>query len=140
MRRISALLAAVIACLAIGSVAVAAKKKSKRVNVQSSITFQIANTPANVFSPGAATYSGAITAGGPEGCTIGRAVTILRDGVPHTGTVSEPDGSYRVTVAAAAPPGTYTASVPERRVKEKRKGKKKTFVCAAATTSPVAIP
>jgi hypothetical protein len=141
--RISALIAALIACLAIGSVAVAAKKKGKRVNVQSTISLQIGNTPANGFTPGASTYFGTLTAGGPDACTASREVTVSRNGAPHTQANTSDGGQYGITVAAGAPSGTYTASVPELRIpgKKGKKGKRgKTTVCSAATSSPVAIP
>jgi hypothetical protein len=140
MRRASVLIAVLVACLTIASIAVAAKKKGKRVNVRSAVTLQIANSPNNGFSPGAVTYSGAVTASGPEECRSARPVTISGNGVPLTDATTDPDGTYRATVAAAAAPGSYTASVEERRITVKRKGKKKTFVCSEATSAAVAVP
>src|SRR3954453_21191745 len=162
MKRFLVALTALIACTAIGMATVSTtagaagdhtaqvakkKKKKKAKNVATSISLTVQNTPASTYSPGSATYSGLVSAGGPSGCRTGRTVTIANNGAPVATTTTDAHGNYSVTQGAAAAPGTYTASVPAKVVKKgkkgkkgkKKKGKKKKFICSAATSGPVPV-
>jgi len=161
MKKFFVALTVLIACTAIGMATVSTtagaagdhsaqvakkkKKKKKAKNVATSISLTVQNTPASTYSPGSATYSGLVSAGGPSGCRSGRTVTIANNGAPVATTTTDANGNYSVSQGAAAAPGTYTASVPATVVKKgkkgkgKKKGKKKKFICSAATSAPVAV-
>ena len=137
-KRILIAVTALIACMALGFGAVAVAKTKK---ITTTITLAVTKTPASQYapySPGSGTLSGQVSAKGPSGCREGRTVTISRGG-PIVGSVdTDSNGSYSLTVAAAPPAGTYTASVPKVVINKKKKHKK--FVCKGATSAPVAVP
>jgi hypothetical protein len=138
MKRVLVAVTALVACLAIGSASVAtAKPKTK--NVTTTITLSIAVTPYTPYSPGSGTFSGKVSAKGPSGCRKNRTVTISRGGPIVGQVVTDPNGTYSLTIPTAPPAGTYTASVEEKVVKKGKKQKKK-FICSAATSPPVVVP
>lgn len=118
-----------VACLAIGSATVATAKLKKNA-VKTTISLSV--TPA---SPGpGATFSGQVSAKGPSGCRAGRAVMVSRIGPVAT----QSDGSYSISYPYQPEPGTYTASVAKKVIKDTKKNKK--FICTKAVSAPVAVP
>jgi hypothetical protein len=119
-----------VACLAVGSAAVATAKLHKRT-VKTTIT--LSETPA-VPGPGA-TFSGQVsTTKGPKGCRGGRLVTVSRIGPVET----QPDGTYSISYPYQPLPGTYTASVTHKVIKDRKKNKR--FVCTKAVSAPIVVP
>jgi len=141
-KKVLVIVAALVACLAIGSATVAtAKPKTKKIT--STITLAISATPPSPYapySPGSAIYSGQVKAKGPSGCKKGRVVSIFNGTTQVDGSVvTGPGGFYSLTQPLAPAPGTYTAVVAKRVIKKGKKQKKK-FVCQAATSAPVVVP
>jgi hypothetical protein len=121
--------AALVACVAIGSATVAVARLHK-VGVKTTIT--LSETPA-VPGPGA-TFSGQVSAKGPSGCLAGRTVTVSRIGPVQT----QPDGSYSIAYPYQPEPGTYTANVTHKVIKDRKKNKR--FVCNKAVSAPIVVP
>lgn len=118
-----------IACLAIGSTTVATAKLKKtpvKTTISLSATF---TTP----GPGG-TFSGQVSAKGPTGCREGRAVTVSRIGPVAT----QSDGTYSIAYPYHPVPGSYTASVAKKVIKDKKKNKK--FICTKAVSPAIAVP
>ena len=139
-KKVLVIVAALVACLAIGSATVATAKKKKTKKITTTISLAVAVTPAgpyNPYPPGTGTFSGKVSAKGPSGCRKGRTVTISRGGpiVGQVGTNS--NGNYTLAIPTAPPAGTYTAFVPKKVIKKKN-GKK--TICKAATSPPVVVP
>ena len=127
--------AALVACLAIGSAEVATAKLKKK-KITTTISLAVTLTPASQYAPytqASTTFSGQLFAKGPSGCRKGRDVTVSSIGT----TTTDPNGRYSITIPYLAPPGTYTASVDKRVIKKKKKGKK--FICTKAVSPPVTV-
>ena len=144
-KKVLVIVAAVVACLAIGLVPAATAKKKKTKKFPATITLSISTTDPSPYAPyagGSGTFSGKVSSGGPQKCRAGRTVTISRGGIFAAQTATQTTGSYSVTVPFRPPAGTYTASVPKITVKQKDKktGKKKKKKCLAATSNPVVVP
>jgi hypothetical protein len=136
-KKVLVIVAAVVACLAIGLVpAATAKKKTKKF--PATITLSVSVTEPSPYTQGSGTFSGQVSSGGPKKCRAGRTVTISRGGTFAAQVATQSNGTYSVTVGAKPPGGTYTASVPKITVKNKKTGKKKK--CLAATSNPVVLP
>ena len=138
-KKVLVIVAALVACLAIGSATVATAKKKKTKKITTTISLAITVTPASPYapySPGAGTFSGRVKAKGPSGCRKGRTVTISRGGgiVAQVGTNS--NGDYTFVLPTEPPAGTYTAFVPKKVIKKKN-GKK--TICKAATSPPFVV-
>jgi hypothetical protein len=118
-----------VAYLAIGSATVATAKL-KKTPVTTTISLSVTNAPPG---PGA-TFSGQVSAKGPSGCREGRTVTVSRIGP----TATQSDGSYSILDPFHPEPGTYTAAVAKKVIKNKKKNKK--FICTKAVSPPVAFP
>ena len=118
-----------IACLAIGSAAVATAKLHKRA-VKTTIT--LSESPA-LPGPGA-TFSGQVFAKGPSGCRGARLVTVSRIGPVET----QSDGTYSIAYPYQPEPGTYTAAVARKVIKDRKKNKR--FVCTKAVSPPIVVP
>jgi hypothetical protein len=118
-----------VACLAIGSAAVATARLHKRT-VKTSINLSESPT---VPGPGA-TFSGQVFAKGPNGCRGGRLVTVSRIGPVET----QPDGTYSISYPYQPLPGTYTANVKNKVIKDRKKNKR--FVCTKAVSPPIVVP
>ena len=140
-KKVLVIVAAVVACLAIGLVPAATAKKKKTKKFPATITLSITTTDPSPYSPytgGSGTFSGKVSSGGPQKCRAGRTVTISRGGTFAAQVATQTNGTYSVTVGAKPPGGTYTASVPKITIKNKKTGKKKK--CLAATSNPVVLP
>ena len=140
MRRKTVLVAvtALIACFLVGPAT--ADAKLKKIKKRTTITLQVSITPPSAYAPntpGAGTFSGKVICGGPKGCRANRPVTIFRNGVPIATVTTAGNGSYQ-TVVSGVGSGTYTASVPKKKVVKTKKNKK--WICSAATSAPVVIP
>ena len=140
-KKLLVIVAALVACLAIGSATVATAKKKKTKKITTTISLAVTVTPAGPYAPypqGSGTFSGKVKAKGPSGCRKNRTVTISRAGSPIVGQVgTDPNGNYTLSIPAAPPAGTYTAFVPKKVIKKKN-GKK--TICKAATSPPVVVP
>jgi hypothetical protein len=137
-KKVLVIVAALVACLAIGSMTVAtAKTKKKTKKFPATITLAVTTTtnPYLPYNPGAGKFSGRVSSGGPKGCRSGRTVTVTGP-IGGTGTTDN-NGDYAIPTSAAPPAGTYTATVAKRVINNKKKKKK--FICKAASTS-VTIP
>jgi hypothetical protein len=121
-------LVGLVGCLAIASTTVATAKLKKNP-VKTTISLSVTDTP----GPGA-TFSGLVSARGPSGCREGRAVTISRIGPVAT----QSDGSYSISYPYQPVPGTYTASVAKKVIKNTKKNER--FVCTKAVSPQVAVP
>ena len=133
-KKVLVIVAAVVACLAIGLVPAATAKKKKTKKFPATITLSITTTNPSPYAPytgGSGTFSGKVSSGG-------RTVTISRGGTFAAQVATQTNGTYSVTVGAKPPGGTYTASVPKITIKNKKTGKKKK--CLAATSNPVVLP
>lgn len=118
-----------IACLAIGSATVATAKLHKRA-IKTTVT--LSESPV-IPGPGA-TFSGQVLAKGPSGCRGGRMVTVSRIGP----VLTQPDGSYSIAYPYQPEPGTYTAAVARKVIKDRKKNKR--FVCTKAVSPPIVVP
>lgn len=160
MKRFSVALTALVASVAIGMATVSttagaaggdhaaqvAKKKKKKKKFAATISLTVTVTPADTYSPGSGTFSGAVSSGGPAACRSGRAVTISRNGAPVASATTDAAGSYSASVNSAPAAGQYTASTPTRVIKKKGKKNKKTgkrkkkkIICLGATSGPVTV-
>ena len=160
MKRFSIALTALVASMAIGLATVSttagaaggdhaaqvAKKKKKKKKFAATISLTVTVTPADTYSPGSGTFSGAVGSGGPSACRAGRSITISRSGAPVASASTAGDGSYSTSVAAAPAAGQYTASTPTIVIKKKGKKnpktgkrKKKKTICLGASSSPVTV-
>ena len=120
---------ALVACLAIGSATMAVARLHKRA-VKTTIT--LSESPA-LPGPGA-TFSGQVFAKGPPGCKAARLVTVSRIGPVET----QSDGSYSIAYPYQPEPGTYTANVTRKVIKDTKKNKR--FVCTKAVSAPIVVP
>jgi hypothetical protein len=159
MKRFLVALTAMVASLAIGMATVSTTagaaggdhaaqvaKKKKKKKFAATISLTVTVVPADTYSPGSGTYSGAVSSGGPAACRSGRSVTISRNGAPVASATTDGSGSYSASVNSAPAAGQYTASTPTVVIKKKGKknpktGKrtKKKTVCLGATSSPVTV-
>ena len=144
-KKVLVIVAALVACLAIGLVPAATAKKKKTKKFPATITLSVTVTEPSPYSPyteGSGIFSGKVSSGGPQACRAGRTVTISRGGTFAAQVATQTNGDYSVTVPFRPPAGTYTASVPKITVKKKDKktGKKKKKKCLAATSNPVVVP
>jgi hypothetical protein len=131
-KKVLVIVAALVACLAIGSVTVA-EAKFKKKKFPATITLAVTTTtnPYLPYNPGAGRFSGHVASGGPKGCRSGRSVSVAG---PLSGTgTTDNNGDYSIPTAVAPPHGTYTATVAKRKIVKKKKHKK--FICKAATTT-----
>ncbi len=118
-----------VACLAIGSTTVATAKLKKNT-VKTTISLS-----ATVTSPGpGATFSGQVSAKGQSGCREGRTVTVSRIGPVAT----QSGGSYSISYPYQPVPGTYTASVAKKVIKDKKTNEE--FICTKAVSPQVVVP
>ena len=96
-KKVLVIVAALVACLAIGSATVATAKKKKTKKITTTISLAVAVTPASPYAPyppGTGIFSGKVKAKGPSGCRKNRTVTISRGG-PIVGQVgTDPNGNY----------------------------------------------
>ena len=138
-KKLLVIVAALVACLAIGSATVATAKKKKTKKITTTISLAVAVTPSSPYAPyppGSGVFSGKVSAKGPSGCRKNRTVTISRGG-PIVGQVgTNPSGNYTLSIPTAPPAGTYTAFVPKKVIKKKN-GKK--TICKAATSPPFVV-
>ena len=158
MKRFLVAITALIAALAIGLATVSTTagaaggdnaaqvaKKKKKKKVASFISLTIVFTPADTYSPGSGTFSGAVTAGNGK-CISNRTVQITRGGVVEAQTVTNAGGAYSVTTNHAPQSGPYTAFSPKKVVTKKKKNKKtgkvkkKKVICLGTTSPPVTVP
>jgi hypothetical protein len=160
MKRFLVAITALIAALAIGlatvsttagaaggdnAAQVAKKKKKKKKKVASFVSLTIVFTPADTYSPGSGTFTGAVTAGNGK-CISNRTVQITRGGNVEAQTVTNAGGAYSVTNNHAPQSGPYTAFSPKKVVVKKKKNKKtgkvkkKKIICLGATSPPVTVP
>jgi len=159
MKRFLVAITALIAALAIGLATVSTTagaaggnhaaqvaKKKKKKKVASFVGLTIVFTPADTYSPGSGTFTGAVTSAKAK-CISGRTVQITRGGVIEAQTVTNAGGAYSVTNNHAPQSGPYTAFTPKKVVKVKGKKNKKTgkrkkkkLICLGATSPPVTVP
>jgi hypothetical protein len=162
MKRFSVALIALVASVAIGMATVSTtagaargdhaaqvakkKKKKKKKKFAATISLTVTVTPADTYSPGSGTFTGAVSSGGPAACRSGRGVTISRNGAPVASATTDASGAYSASVNAAPAAGQYTASTPTVVIKKKGKKnkntgkrKKKKTICLAAASSPVTV-
>jgi hypothetical protein len=135
-KKVLVIVAALVACLAIGSVTVAsAKFKKKKFPATISLAVTTTQAPYAPYNQGAGNFSGHVGSGGPKGCRKGRSVSVAG---PTSGAgVTNFAGDYSIPTAVAPPSGTYTATVAKRKIIKKKKHKK--FICKAASTT-VTVP
>ena len=82
-KKVLVIVAALVACLAIGSATVATAKKKKTKKITTTISLAVAVTPSSPYAPyppGTGAFSGKVKAKGPSGCRKRRTVTISRGG------------------------------------------------------------
>ena len=125
---------ALIACLALGSAAVATAKTKK---IQTTISVTVTSTSAGPYTPASTRANGFVSARGPKGCHKGRTVVIFRNGVSVATVKTGASGEYSVTINGLSS-GNWQAGVTKRVIKKKKKHKK--FVCRPAATGVVVIP
>ena len=135
-KKVLVIVAALVACLAIGSVTVATAKVKKK-KFPATITLAVTTTTSSYapYNPGAGKFSGRVSSGGPKGCRSGRTVTVT--GPTGGSGTTDNNGDYSIPTTVAPPAGTYTATVAKRVILKKKKKKK--FICKAASTS-VTVP
>lgn len=128
MKKLTSVVIAIVACLAIGSIAVAVAKPgggTKQVATKVTLSFKDAgNDPY-----GQDKFDGKVQA--KKGCAAGRKVSV--DGAGKA--TSAADGSYSIP-ASSAVSGQYQAEVKKATIKD---GSKKT-VCAAAKSKTITAP
>jgi hypothetical protein len=134
MRRVSAAVMVLIACLAIGSVSVATAKKKGRVGAR--ISLAVSATPPSPYSQGGGTYSGHIKTS--KRCRKGRRVTIKHNGSPIGNSTSSRKGNYSFFSPVVPALGTYVAKAHKKVFNNKKKHKK--VVCGAAKSNTVTVP
>jgi hypothetical protein len=162
MKRFSIALTALIACVAIGMATVSTagaaggdhaaqvakkkKKKKKKKKFAATISLSVTVVPADTYSPGSGSFTGAVSSGGPAACRSGRGVTISRNGAPVASATTDASGAYSATINSAPAAGSYTASTPTVVIKKKGKKNKKTHkrkkkktICLGATSGPVTV-
>lgn len=131
-KKVLVIVAALVACLAIGSVTVAsAKFKKKKFPATISLAVTKTQNPYLPYNQGAGNFSGTVSSGGPKGCRSGRTVTV---GGPIGGSgTTNTTGNYLIPTSGAPPAGNYTATVAKRKIIKKKKHKK--IICKAASTT-----
>jgi hypothetical protein len=129
-KKVLVIVAALVACLAIGSATVATAKTKKK-KFPATITLTISPNPYSPYNSGPGSFSGRVSSGGPKGCRSGRSVTVTGP-ISGAGTTNN-NGNYSIPTNVAPPPGTYTATVAKRVINKKKKKKK--FICKAASTT-----
>jgi hypothetical protein len=120
MRKLSVMVLALVACLAVGAVTVsAAKTKVKtKVSVNFSGKFGGGNPTGNPYSPyNPITFNGEFSGKvkGKKGCKKNRKVTISR-GIGSAKSSSS--GKYAVKVNTVPAAGNYTATVKKKKFKK----------------------
>jgi hypothetical protein len=131
-KKVLVIVAALVACLAIGSVTVATAHILKKKKFPATITLAVTATQPP-YSQGAGNFSGHVSSGGPKGCRKGRSVTVA--GPTGGAGVTNFNGDYSIPAAATPTPGTYTATVAKRKIIKKKKHLK--IICKAASVSVV---
>jgi hypothetical protein len=157
MKRFSVALIALVASVAIGMATAsttagaaggdhAARVAKKKKKFAATISLTVTVTAADPDSPGAGSFTGAVSSGGPAACRSGRGVTISRNGAPVALAMTNGSGSYAASLGSALAAGQYTAStstvvIKKKGKKNKKTGKRKTekTVCLGATSSPVTV-
>ena len=130
-KKVLVIVAALVACLAVGSVTVATAHILKKKKFPATITLAVTTAPP--YNQGAGNFSGHVASGGPKGCRKGRSVTVAG---PTGGTgLTNFNGDYSIPAAAAPTPGTYTATVAKRKIIKKKKHTK--YICKSASVSVV---
>jgi hypothetical protein len=137
-KKVLVVVAALIACLAIGSATVATAHILKKKKFPATITLSVQVNPANPpYNQGSGRFSGTVTSGGPKKCHSGRSVTFSGP-TPVPGTTTNGSGGYSSTVSSRPAGGSYTATVAKRKIVKKKKHL--LIICKAATSAPVAVP
>jgi hypothetical protein len=132
-KKVLVIVAALVACLAVGSVTVASAHILKKKKFPATISLTVTKTqnPNPPYSQGAGSFSGHVGSGGPKGCRSGRSVTVTGP-VSGAGTTNG-NGDYFIPTSVAPPAGSYTATVAKRVIVKKKKHKK--FICKAASVT-----
>jgi ABC-type glycerol-3-phosphate transport system substrate-binding protein len=127
MNKRFAIVLALVACLAVGSISMAtAKPKVKKV--KTTVTLAYANTGAPPYNQ--SVFSGKVKA--KKGCKKNRKVSI-----PNVGqTKSDSKGNYSIALSTAAAPGTDQATAKKKKIT--KNGTK--IVCKKGKSNTVTVP
>lgn len=87
----------------------------------------VASANPGPYTQASAKVFGNFSANGPKGCTRGRTVVILRNGVLAATVVTGASGEYSTTLQGVSS-GNYQAGVEQRVIKRKHKE----FICKLA--------
>jgi hypothetical protein len=133
MKRLSLIVVALIACVAVGSVAVVTAKPSHTKKVKSKISLKYKQSGDPPYSE-SATFKGKVKGkkGGRKVCKKHRKVKV-RPGIGKVKTNKK--GKYSISLNAKPPSGSYTAKVKKKKVHKHHKK----IVCKKKTSKPVTV-
>jgi hypothetical protein len=127
MKKLSSVLIAVLACLAIGSIAVAVAASGGGKDVATKVTLKFKDPGDDPY--GQNEFDGVVKA--KKGCDAGRKVVVKGAGDAK----SSKSGKYSITTSSSVS-GEYQAKVKKGTVKDG----KKTITCAAGKSKTITVP
>jgi len=129
MKRTISLAAALLACLALGSIAVASAQSERRADVKAKVTLKYA-APEPGDPYGRSEFKGVVKA--KKGCDAKRNVKVKGAGK----TTTSKSGKYEITLNSEPAPGVFQAKVKAATIE---KGDKE-IDCAAAKSKQITVP
>lgn len=133
MKKPILIVTALVACLVLGSISMAAAKGGGKIEVSSKISLTYVDPTTDPYGQSAPGFSGKVRA--KKGCAEKRRVKIK--GVGKTKTSKK--GTYSIP-KNSVPAGTYKAKLSEKTI-EKGKGEdQQTIVCKASESKSITLP